>query len=349
MYHYDYKGAIHIHSTYSDGKGEVKEIMDCANDVGLDFVILTDHDNLKALDEGLERWYGSSLLIVGTEISPRYNHYIAFGNGRLSNVEFLRNKKPQEFIDEISREGWLGFISHPDHEGTKRFEIESYKWLDWEVERFQGYCLWDLMSDWQEKLDRDELSMDIYHNFINYLSGPKGITMARWDEFNQKRKVIGIGELDNHRSERDYQGEKIIAFPYETGFKTILNHVLLENALDKDPNKAKAQILEAISKGRLYISFDWWDDPTEFSFQIEDDEKLLFIGDEGVFKGNAELIVSLPLKAYLTIFLNGRAIKEEEGDELIMKVDSPGVYRIEAYRNDLVWVISNPIYLRSPL
>jgi nitrogenase molybdenum-iron protein alpha/beta subunit len=46
---YDYKGAIHVHSTYSDGTGTVEEIMQAANEAGLDFVVITTtHDRWRA-------------------------------------------------------------------------------------------------------------------------------------------------------------------------------------------------------------------------------------------------------------------------------------------------------------
>src|SRR4030066_402579 len=102
MYNYDYRGVVHLHSTYSDGHGSV---------------------------------------------------------------------------EEINRQGWLGFIAHPDHEGTKRFDIPSYKWQDWNVNNFTGIGLWDLMTDWQEKLDKDNITVEVYTEFAKHLSGPKDITL----------------------------------------------------------------------------------------------------------------------------------------------------------------------------
>ena len=45
-------GAIHVHTTYSDGSGTVPEVAAAAQEAGLAFVILSDHDTLKALEEG---------------------------------------------------------------------------------------------------------------------------------------------------------------------------------------------------------------------------------------------------------------------------------------------------------
>lgn len=353
MNFYDYKGAIHVHSTYTDGQGSVEEIMDCANEAGLDFVMLTEHNTLKPIDDGCEKWYNSSLLIVGAEITPSHsskepsnNHYIIFGNNKFSkDLETLSSKNPQEYIDTVNDENWLGFISHPDHEGTKRFEIPSFKWLDWNVDRFTGMGIWDLMTDWQEKLDMEKLTIEVYTNFANWLSGPEDITLKRWDELNQKHKIIGIGEIDNHKSEKEFDKQKIVVFPYDVAFKTITNHILLKEPLAKDFNKAKKQIIQALQYGQVYVAFDYWDDPTDFSFSIEDEGQFASLGDKFKLNEKAEIIVSLPLEARINIVRNGETILELEGDEAIVEITQPGVYRVEAYRNDLTWILSNPIYV----
>ncbi len=47
----DYKGAIHIHSRYSDGSGSLQEIVKSANLAGLDYLIITDHHTLRHKQE----------------------------------------------------------------------------------------------------------------------------------------------------------------------------------------------------------------------------------------------------------------------------------------------------------
>lgn len=50
--------APYIYIRNSDGSGTVEEIAKSAEDSGLDFMILTDHNTLKAKDKGYEKWYG---------------------------------------------------------------------------------------------------------------------------------------------------------------------------------------------------------------------------------------------------------------------------------------------------
>jgi hypothetical protein len=348
MAKYDYRGIIHCHSTYSDGTGTMEDIAKAANETGLDFVMMTDHDQMKPLEDGHEKWHDSVLMICGTEITPPTNHLIVFGEKKLKNVEKLRMLKPQEYIDAVNEQGWFGFIAHPDHLGTKKFEIPSYKWDAWDADRYTGIGLWDLMTDWQSQLDREDVSMEVYTEFEDWLSGPRIETLKRWDELNAKRKVVGIGELDNHRYKKDYKGQTLEIFPYEVAFRTICNHILIDQPLDKNYAKAKKQVLDALRHGSVYVSFDFWDDPTEFAFEIDNGKTIAGMGDTIEMGEKTELVANFPQEALLNVYKNGESVLEEEGNEILFDITEPGAYRVEAMRNDIVWILSNNIFVQAP-
>lgn len=52
---FDYTGAIHMHSSFSDGTAKPDEIAGYANEVGLDYILLTDHNTLQAKTLGYEK------------------------------------------------------------------------------------------------------------------------------------------------------------------------------------------------------------------------------------------------------------------------------------------------------
>jgi len=343
---YDYRGAVHCHSTHSDGTGSVEEIMAAANDAGLDFVIMTDHDTMKPKQEGEDKWHGSAMMICGTEISPEKNHLIAVGEEELKDVESMKDLPPQEAINAINKQNWLTFLAHPDHEGVEKFDVPSRKWEDWSVTDYAGMGIWDLQTDWQEQLNRDELTPDLYTDFARHLTGPKEETLNRWDELCQKGKVIGLGEITNHNYKREYEGQEYQVFPYETAFQTIQNHVLLDEPLAKDYAVARKQILDAIRQGQYYISFDFWDDPTEFVFEVDNGEQVASMGGTvELGEDPTELVAMLPEDALINVFHNGKSIHEEEANEVLIEINEPGVYRLEAMRNDLTWILSNPIWV----
>lgn len=190
--------------------------------------------------------------------------------------------------------------------------------------------------------------MEVYTEFEDWLSGPRIETLKRWDELNAKRKVVGIGEIDNHKYKKEYKGQTLEIFPYEVAFKTICNHILLDKPLEKSYAKAKKQVLEAVRHGSLYVSFDFWDDPNDFSFEIDNGKKIAGMGDEIEMGEKTELIANFPQEALLNVYKNGESVLEEEGNELLYDITEPGAYRVEAMRNDIVWILSNNIFVKAP-
>ena len=66
---HEYVGVIHIHSTYSDGSKTIPEIAKIASEVGLDYLLFTDHNTLQPKKDGLEGWYEGVLVGIGYEIN----------------------------------------------------------------------------------------------------------------------------------------------------------------------------------------------------------------------------------------------------------------------------------------
>jgi hypothetical protein len=348
---YDYRGAIHVHSTHSDGTGSVEEIMKAASEAGLDFVLLTDHNLQRAAAEGMERWYDSTLLIVGAEISGdgAPNHLLALGLAADAPVADLKGKAPQEVIDAVNRLGGFGVIAHPDHTGTERFGIPSYAWKDWAVKGYAGMGIWDLMTDWQEVVEEWTGGMEVYDEFARHLHGPKESTLKRWDELNRNgTRVAGYGEIDNHAAKRTYEGREIVVFPYAEAFKTITNHVVLDKPLPKDPAKAKAAILAALKRGSFYMAFEYYDDAADFQFEASDGTQTVGMGGELLPTEDCEIFIQVPSLAIVKFLCDGEVLWEEEMEEdRLVEIEQPGTYRVEAYRDGMIWILSNPIHVKA--
>jgi hypothetical protein len=343
---YECKGTIHLHSNYShDATATVDEIMQAGINANLDFVIITDHNTIKAKLDKKEGWYKNTLLIVGQEISPPLNHYIIIGEEPFDNMQCLNKKNPQEFIDEVNKHGWLGFIAHPDRGPVKQFGILPCWWIDWNVKGITGMCLWDFMTDWLEKVDKPDVTIDVHKNFANYLTGPKQETLKKWDELCCIQKTVGICECDNHRYPIRYMGRDIIVFPHEDVISVLTNHIFLEEPLSKDFVLARRQILDSIKRAKLYFSFDRIADPTGFSFTIQHANDIIQMGSEFPLKGHAEISVNIPHDAEITIISNGNVIFQKHGKNLFHRVTQKGVYRVEVRLKGRPWIFSNPIYV----
>jgi len=326
---FDYAGAIHIHTNYSmDGKRSVDDIVDSAKRCGLDFIVINDHFTLGA--KKYEGWYRGVLVVVGEEISPRYNHYLAFGIDRPVLAE-SDSVKPQAFIDEVNSQGGFGFIAHPDHAGNKLFKVKDYRWNDWSVTGYTGFCIWDLQNDWQITLTNYFQALLSYHFPAHYLRGPKKETLARWDEANRGGKFYGIGEVDNHETIKEYFGMKFKIFPFDFAFRTIRTHLVVEEPFAGNCEDVK-KVLAALKNGRCYVSNDYFEDAKKFRFYQ---------------RGN-EIIAHTPKKSLIRIIKNGEKFLEKFEDNLSFKIKEKGFYRCECYLKKMVlrpWIFSNPVFV----
>ncbi|HRS82644.1 MAG TPA: CehA/McbA family metallohydrolase [Smithellaceae bacterium] len=348
---HDYTGVIHLHSSFSfDGHAPMEQILAAAEKNGIDFIMLTDHDHLKARFEGWEGWQNKTLVIVGQEIAPRFNHYLAFNiREPVLCAGDPAGKSPQRYIDEVNRQGGFGFIAHPDHEGTQLFHVKHYSWNNWDVRDFAGIGVWDFMTDWQQSLRGygSALLSFLFPAFV--LQGPRGITLERWDALNQIRKTVGIGELDNHATVKKLLGIRFVAFPFQRAFAFIRTHVLTETDFTGNNQKDIATVCEALLQGRCYFALEYFRRSKGFHFTLEQDQKIYQMGECTWLASDARLSISCPAKALIRVIRNGREEFGAIGDRLSLKIDKTGVYRVEAHLRAAgktrPWIFSNPIFV----
>ncbi|MDD4339672.1 MAG: CehA/McbA family metallohydrolase [Syntrophales bacterium] len=349
---HDYAGVIHLHSAYSfDGHVAVPEILRAARDCGLDFVMLTDHGTLRARDEGLEGWHDGLLLIVGEEISPRFNHYLAFQiQDAVEIPEGGDASPPQGYIDAVERRGGFGFIAHPDHGGNELFHVKHYPWQDWSVTGCTGMGIWDFMTDWQETLTGRGKAIWCYLQPALVLTGPKPETLRRWDQLNRRGKIVGIGELDNHGTRRRFLGLTVSVFPFRRAFQLIRTHLLTERPLTGHAEQDIPLLCGALRNGRAYIALEAHREAKGFSFSVTGTGGTASLGDECRLDGSSKLRVRLPDRGRIRVIRNGRMWQEAAGTALDRPLREPGCYRVEVWRRVLgrhrPWIYSNPIYVR---
>lgn len=356
----DYAGVIHLHSDYShDGRASILDIVEAARANGIDFVMLTDHDWLQAKHDGHERSYDGVHLFIGIEVTPRYNHYLAFGiDEPLISCDLAwvfphedeQEISPQFYIDWVRSKGGLGFIAHPDHEGALRFHVKQHPWNDWSVTGYTGMGIWDFMTDFQSRLKGYPSALLSYYFPAYRLCGPKKETLARWDELNRSRKIVGIGELDNHETVKELLGIQFHIFPFSEAFRFIRTHILTEAEFLKEDELDRGIILSALRRGRVYVALEYFENAKGFSFVIMDESEVATMGDDFLLDELAIVQIELPAKGKIRLIKDGELFREAVGRELTCGIDEPGIYRVEVYHRKALkyrpWIFSNPIYVK---
>ena len=330
----DYAGVIHIHTTYShDAHGTFADVIRVANAQRLDYVIVTEHNNLRALHEGKQGWYGGTLALIGMEISTHDGHYLALNVTQEIDRDTLTT---QQVIDEVNRQGGFGFIAHP--------YFENGRWKDWAVTGFTGIEAYNVAHD---SLDENRARLvawtftvppDIF--YLSLLDRPYD-PLRTWDGLIPRHgRVVGIGSADAH--EFHLLGLKFA--PYEIMFRFVRTHLLIPSA-----TLTKEGVYDALRRGHAYAAIELVTEAKGFTFLVEDDTRVLGVmGDEVAFQPGLKLTAALPAVAEMMLFRDGEVLEKTIGQSWQVPVTQPGVYRLEATRHTKPWIISNPIYIQSP-
>lgn len=341
---YIYHGATHIHSTYSDGTFSIKEIAKAAKKAGLSWIIITDHNSLEGFENSEEGWYNGVAVIIGEEVSPDLSdHYLAFG----IKEKISPDMPPQEYIQQVTDQGGIGFVAHPDENSERKSGHKALRWTDWSIRGFDGVEIWNQLSDWTDNYDPKN---PLYHFFWrnHTLGGPTPKVLSWWDELNNETDKIvpAIGGVDLHALKYNYFGINLKIFPYKSSFKTITNTLFLNEKLSSDFESAKGQILTALKNGNNLISNRYWSRNLKMPLiYIEDKEHRVYPGGSIKLSSYSRLIVNLPKKALLRVLYDGQLIWEFETSMLDFNKLDVGKYRIEAYYKGKPWLFSNPIII----
>lgn len=339
------RGALHMHTTYSDGSGSVEHLARSAREAGLEWIIITDHDTLDGRHhEG--RLHGV-LVLIDHEITPDRNHFLA-----LDIDEVIDNKlAPQDYIDAVYERGGFGIIAHPDEQVANSFK-DIYRWDDWTVDgprdragRSVGIELWNLMSDWSEVLTGRNKEL-LYLLPRLGLRGPTPETLAWWDQLNLSgKRTFGVGGVDAHAFKRKAPWGELEIFAYPWIFGTLTNYLLLDDPPSDDIQTAAGQVYGALRDGRCYFLNRLEGDCPALTFHAQRGGDQWAMGAQVSLEGGPLTIVAdTGLDADVRLIHNGR-VAARGLRALRQTVAQPGVYRLEAYAKGRPWLYANPIYI----
>ncbi|MEW6411505.1 MAG: histidinol-phosphatase [Candidatus Zixiibacteriota bacterium] len=337
---YVYTGAIHIHTTESDGTKSLEEVVSIGRRAGLEFMMFADHMNLNNRENGLEGFYGDTLVAVGYEHNDQndHHHYLLFDSPGV----YPKHMTAAEYVAAGAKDGALGILAHPDEIRTALREHPAYPWTDWSVDGFVGIELWNQMSEWMEKLTRyNKLLMSLSPR--KSMAGPTERILKTWDELNMNRKVVGIAGVDAHAFPVKVGPFTVEIFPYKVHFRCLRTHIIMADRFSDDFDTAKRQLYDAIRDCRLYFSNMRWGAADDFEFYLQSGSEKVTCGGTLTSPNGARLIVNLPSTADLRLVHNGETIVQADTDALDFSEIRKGIYRVEAWKGSRGWIFSNHI------
>lgn len=334
---HEYRGVIHVHSAYSDGTGSIDRIVGAAGKARADFVILTDHNTMKARDDGHEGWRNGVLLLVGEEITPDTNadHYLAFNIS--STIEPSRD--PAENIAAVKSRGGIGVIAHPTGGAFVKGEFIEYPWTDWEAGPFDGIEIWNHVYDITGKAKSAfEVILRIIFPWMAP-GGPAPGVLETWDYYvcERGRKVVAIGGVDAHG----------ILSDYECDFATVSTYIFTAEPLTGRFQHDSALVYAALREGRCFVGADKVADASLFRCHVKSGGKLVQMGGTAQLASGATLVVSSPKPGLIRVIHDGGLLLEQWGVGLETELDRPGAYRVEVMRKvcrrHVPWIFGNHI------
>jgi hypothetical protein len=347
----DVSCVVHVHSTYSDGTATVAELAAAAAAAGADALLLTDHDTLQARRDGWQGRHDGVFVLVGTEVSPRQGHYLAFGVDR----EIPHGRRSALEIAEAVRErGGIGFAAHPFSRGAHmlvpalaRHIVRPHGWPALDDPRgCDGIELWSLTTDaaeaWRTPAEAVRWLRDPE---AAVAAGPPVNHLRRWDALGAHRRVPAIGGLDGHAPGIRVRGRVRSPLSHRRTFDLLRTHLLCE-PLSGEPQADARALLAALAAGRAWLACPFVAPAAGARLWAErDDGSIVPIGAEAR-AGRTVLRVRLPRDAHVRVLRNGALIREARGAVVDVDIGEPGGYRVEARINEHVWLLSNHVYLR---
>ncbi len=356
---HEYKGVLHCHTAYSDSSGRMPYVIKCAKNAGLDYVVIADHNTLKARRQGWEGWHHSTrpshtelaekrnavLLVIGVEVTSVKGHALAIN---LYLCLRWRRTHPNTYLPEIKRLGGTALIAHPEQTSRATFLRKRHAdWPDLTTDAYIGIEIWSYMHDWIEWAYPWHMIAAI-RNPDAAITGPHSEVLSAWDTVALRRHVSGVGALDSHEFRipiNHFRWSLLKVLPMAYLFRTIRTHVLAPEWTGDAP-KDIATLTTAFTTGRCFTAYDLAADSTGTRFTARRGRETAIMGDEITAGGELEFVATLPQPSHITLLRNSEPVAKSNSHELHHRDTRPGVYRVEAHLNTRPWVFTNHIYVR---
>jgi hypothetical protein len=358
--YHEYSGVVHIHTKYSDGSGTYQQIGEMCDSLGIHFAIVTDHNTVQPMKDGLANRIGITLIIPAVEISTdgEHGHFLVIGDS-MPLVPRNGVSSDSVFHDAV-RKGNIVVLAHVFH------PRKSLDWDNWNIGDFEGIELYNFDEGWRSSLNfwgiNKIIGAYIVYGFseaaLNYLIQYPAKEIKKFDELNMVRKVVGIGSLDAHSNVK-LSKNIYWHFPsYRSMFELVHTVIVTKEPFNGLYRHDREVLLNAIRNGNMFVAFSGLENARGFLFTAKSGTKEAIIGDSLKIERSAQLQIILPDSDNVEtqVVWNGEKIASYNNVGTIsLLVTKPGEYRVQAFQKRIMlplfmerlfpWILSNPIYI----
>lgn len=347
---YEYRGLIHGHTTSSDGGRSVKQVAAIADRLGLDFLIVTDHNTLEGREhEGI---HGRCRVLVGSEVSTDHGHLLAINTPEM--VSGLGGRG-LDVVREVRLLDGISVIAHPIH--SKAGWHAPLTIRPDAIEVFNGDSAWRNAPLWKVLLGIAAYSLNPERAFLHTMDDAQA-ERALWDRYLRDGPITGLAGGDCHG--RMPVGPFGVEFPkYERCLDAFQTHILTGTPLRGDFEVDRSLIVDALRRGSAYLSLGLVGPVEGFRFHAvsKGSQSPVQMGESVSSLGRVTFVAELPAEkpALVVLLRDGEIVSESRGRLLEHTDSSPGVYRVEVYADQrgtlggrVPWVLSNPIRVERP-
>lgn len=360
---YDYRGIANVHTNRGVGSGTPTEVIQAAQEVGLDYLAITDLNtfNAPAIPEGYHR---QLLVMTGEEYSYLESRILTYDRLRRHSMESIGQAQVL-LADLLSQSGPdaepdLLILAHPAKPG--------FTWSGPYPSGLDGIEVINLKSIWQHAWNDSKLSF--LWSALVYPFNPQFALLRLyeepqeelnlWDQLAVQRPTVGMAGAEATARSGSSIGSLHLRFPsYSRSFSLLSNHVLLRSELTGEAEGDRRKILSALSAGQFYMCLDVLGNPKGFAAFVQDGQHVIPMGAKAKYVPGMKIVVHLPQKPKVPFetkfYKDGQELMASNSVDTNFELHGKGVYRVIVRvfptltlpdgQRWMTWIYSNPFYI----
>jgi len=325
-------GAVHMHTTESDGGGTVDDLVDAALANGLDFIVVTDHNIERRSSFEYRR---DVLILYGEELTlPNMGHAMLLDvdTVRLMEPDSVDRARAIPFHRTLADAG-LRVAAHPN---GRRY------WWDRTMGAVDGMEIWNADSEWRNDGVIDWLEALTLLPFrpelgMMALVDRPDRNLALLDSVSLTRRISTTCAVDAHAAIKITDGW-VIRFPtYRMTLGLLQQHVPVSAPMSGDADQDGRILTNALRNGGGYCALGGLADDRGIRIDVENDEVVVLLPND------------LP-QARIRVYRDGDLLMEQEGTSARAPAATSGSYRVEVdvrarllRTRWLPWILTGPI------